>query len=808
MPTTGNSGREMVRLPVVAPPMGLPAPHAAGEPPAAGVKRDYAGLLEYWQMIRRHKLAVCVATFLGMAVGLLVTFPQPRIYPARTTVEIQGLNEEFLNMRNVNPTVTPTSTYYPDFDIQTQVRILQSKSIVRRATKKLDEQKDIAILQPADRLSAWRKALHIAPPAGEALWSEAVGAASGSLKVRSTGTNRIVEISCESTNPQVAANFLNTLTNEYIEENLEARWKTTEHTGEWLTKQLQDLKVKLSRAEDELQTYARASGILITQEKNNVDESRLTDLQKELADAHSDRITKQSKYEMASVAPDAISEILDDATLQESHRSLNDLRRQVAALRVKLAATNPEVQKVQAQITMIEASLQKQRNNVLTRIQNEYESAKRREDLLAKGYATQARRVSDESNKAAHYTLLRREVDSNRALYETMLQKLKEASIASALRASNIRIVDPAEPSGGPSKPDVPRSVTVGLLTGLLIGISFAVLRERADRTLQDPGDVTFYIKLPELGVIPVGDLQTPQSEKRLAASKHAKFLKGPFKTNGNGHGGKGAIVNGNGTGDDTESEPVVVDVQPAGLSRLEMATWHRRSSLVAESFRTTLTSILFSGQHGTRPRVLVLTSASPKEGKTTVTSNLAIAMAEINRKVLLIDADMRRPRLHNVFSVDNSRGLSDLLTESEPLTSANFESAIRETVVPRLYVMPSGDSRHGVSSLLHSARLAEVVQLARAEFDMVVIDTPPMVNISDARILAHYADGLILMVRSGVTTRDAALLAKQRFMDDGINVLGTILNGWNPNTPGYGYYRYYYAGYYHYYGNRENERQ
>jgi capsular exopolysaccharide synthesis family protein len=221
----------------------------------------------------------------------------------------------------------------------------------------------------------------------------------------------------------------------------------------------------------------------------------------------------------------------------------------------------------------------------------------------------------------------------------------------------------------------------------------------------------------------------------------------------------------------------------------------------MAESFRTLLTSILFSGENGDRPRHLVLTSASPKEGKTTVVCNLGIAMAEISHTVLLIDSDMRKPRLHRVFGVENGLGLSDLLLRKAPLDLTEVEAVVRATAIPGLFVLTSGQSRHMASTLVHSDRLPELMRLVRQKFDTVITDTPPMVNISDARVVSRHADAVILVVRSGVTTRDAALLARGRFADDGIPILGTILNWWNPSTPGYGYYRSYYAGYYHYYG-------
>ena len=744
----------------------LPTPGLmpSAEMPGPGLKREYAGILEYWQMIRRHPGLVALATVLGAAIGFLMTLPDPRIYQARVTLEIQGMNDDFLNMKTVNPTVQDNSSSYPDYDIQTQVKILQSRTLIKRVVAKLEKQKHVDNLQPPDRLATWRKTLKIAAPTQDALWGQALGLAAGSIRVRSSGTNRIIEVACDSTNSQVAVDFANTLATEYIEQNLEARWQSTEHTGEWLTKQLQDLKVKLEKAEEELQGYARSTGLVFTDEKNNADESKLADLQKALSDAQTDRMAKQSKYESSlNSSPNETGSMEE----QTAHGSILELQGRLARLKSEFTANYPEVKRIQAQIDGLEAAQKGQKANILAGMRNEYEAAQRREKLLSAAYGTQARLVSQKAEQASHYNMLKRDVDSSRLLYESMMQRLKEASIASALRASNIRVVDPAERSSVPYKPDVRRSITVGFLAGLCIGVVIVVLRERADRTLQDPGDPAFYLNLPELGVVPVGQLLDGSNAKLLPSAITQKALS--------------------------------VDVAD---ERMETVSWHRKSSLLAESFRTTLTSILFAGQNGDRPRVLVFTSASPKEGKTTVVSNLGIALAEINHNVLLIDADMRRPRLHNVFDVPNKIGLSELLLQKTPLESIELEAACSPTSIPGLYVLPSGSSRHSASSLVHSARLPELLKLAREKFDTVVVDTPPMVNISDARVVARYADAVILVLRSASTTRDAALLAKRRFAEDGIPVLGTILNWWNPKTPGYGYYRYYYAGYYHYYGN------
>ena len=739
-----------------------------------GLKRDYAGLLEYWQMVRRHKAAVVVAIFVGGLGGFLVTLSSPRVYQARTSLEIQGLNEEFLNMKSVNPNSDPTASY--GSDIQTQVKILQSRALNDRVRAKVEAEPRPANLQPPDRLGLWRKTLNINPPTEESIWVQALGTAAGSVRVRGSETNRIVELTCDSTHPQLAADFCNTLTKEYIDQNLEARWKSTEYTGEWLTKQLQDLKVKLEKQGEELQNYARATSLVITGDGENradVNETRLSDLQKELSLAQADRFSKQSKSEMAANSPaSALPDVLDDPTLKDTQRALADLEAKLAQLGVSFTPNAPEVKKVQVQIDALQASLANARTNVLTRIRQDFEAAQRREALLTDAYQDQAHLVSGKAEAIAHFNLMKRDVDATRMLYETLQQRLKEASIASALRANNSRVVDNATVPTAPYAPNVTQRAMLGLLFGAVLGVTFSVMKERADRTLQDPGDVSYYLGIPELGVVPVGEMTAVPRPKRLKTTA-AIALKGED-----------------------------ADGPASKRPKLELISWDQKTSLLAESFRTTLTSILFSRKGGERPRVLVLTSASPKEGKTTVVSNLGIALAEINHRVLLIDADMRRPRLHNVFDVGNHHGLSDLLMEKTPLTVEALQEAAVATVVPGLFILPSGGSRRNVSSLLHSERLSELLRIARAAFDTVVIDTPPMVNIADARVMGRLADGLIMVVRSGVTTRDAALLAKARFAEDGITMLGTILNGWNPKTPGYSYYRYYYSGYLHYYGD------
>ncbi len=379
--------------------------------------------------------------------------------------------------------------------------------------------------------------------------------------------------------------------------------------------------------------------------------------------------------------------------------------------------------------------------------------------MLRDDYAAQSRVVADQADKSVHYNLLKREVDSNRQLYEAMLQQVKESTVAAALRASNVRVLDKASVPYLPHFPNYGLNMIIGLLTGILAGVTLVVVRERSSVTLQQPGETQFWLNVPELGVI-----RTVTKDRRVSYFRR----KSP----------NGTLLNGDaalGTG------------RRNGKERVELTTWQRKPSTASESIRAVLASILFSSQEEGPPKALVLTSATPGEGKTVVACNLAIALTEIHRKVLLIDADLRKPRIHTLFELSNERGLSTFLREPAP-TSETLEGLVQPTYIPNLFVLPSGPATPAAASLLHAPHLQELLSNCRKEFDTIIIDTPPVQEMSDARVLGSLADAVILVVRAGQTTRVAAAAAAQRFAEDNTRVLGTILNDWDPRTSLRGY--------------------
>ena len=709
-------------------------------------------VLDYWQMIRRRKVTLLLISFLGGLAALLLTLPQTPVYQAQVSLEVQPLNEDFLNMRDVNPTASGAS-YTPEYDIQTQVRVLQSNSILKGALVRMNL--GSRALPSEVRLPALEKVLgsNAKPVSKE---EPALATAKRNLRVRARPNTRLLEILYDSSDPAYAADFVNALAAETIERNLRTRWETAQHTSEWLTRQMEDLKRKIEKSHEGLQNYAQSAGITFMGEKDNLAEQKLRQFQDELSRAQADRIAKQSRYELAANASiEALPEVLDDVGLKEYQAKLADLHRQLAELSSSFTAAFPKIKRVEAEISAIEAVRDKARTNVVDRIRNEFDAACRRERLLAADYEKQLRLVSSQSAAVSHYNILMGEIDSERQLYGSMVQRVKEAGLASALRASIIHIVDAAEPPKKPYKPNRTLNTALGLLSGVFFGIGYIIMRERADRSIQEPGDTALYLGASELGVIPSTKSDLHGNAKRISQTVSP-----------------GTAL----------SENTLVPNHP------EMEFWNRGPSPLAESFRAILTSILFSSHNGDRPRVIVLSSPNPGEGKTMVVSNLAIALARASMRVLVIDGDLRRPRLHDIFGVENQNGLSDgLMCRGKELPPLS----LRETSIPGLLVLPSGTSED--TNLLYTRRLPELIAQLRREFDMVLIDTPPMLHMPDARLLARYADAVVLVVRSRRTTRDAALIARQRFMEDGTKVLGTILNDWDPwNSSAFGYEKYY----------------
>jgi capsular exopolysaccharide synthesis family protein len=712
------------------------------------------GLIAYWRILKRNSRSILIASLAGLLLGFAVGIPMKPVYRANTALEVLTINEDFLNMKQANPTSTNDNNYDTSEE-ETQARLLKSAALVDRVIAKLDPTATARRAQkPHLAKDDWRAWFHLSPKPDLTPRQRLLISAGKTLKVSPTAHTRVLEVTADSTDPQLAMDFVNTLTQEFIAQNMEARWNSTQRTSEWLRRELDDARDRLRHSEDALQTYARGSGLIFTDDTTNVATEKLQQVQQSLSAASADRIAKQSRFELAQNSPpESLADVLNDASLRETQSKINDLTRQIADLTAVYDPQYSKVRRLQAELDSLQIAFERARTDILARIKTDYQESIRKEKLLSAAYNSQAHEVTGQDEKAIQYNILKRDVDSNRQLYDTMLQQMKQASIATAMRASNVRVVDPAQLPDTSVSPNFKLNSLLGLMGGFVLSICAVVIKERADRTLQQPGDVKQWLELAELGTIP------------SALVEGRKALYGRYMAPSLGE------------------EPIALS------GNVELVTFQKKPTLIAEAFRSALTSVLFVGEVHNRPRVLVFTSANPAEGKTTVASNMAIAAAEIRCKVLVIDADLRRPRMHKVFDVSNDEGLTDLLQgdwSDELLTSY-----IKPTMIPYLHILPAGPSTQAAAHLLHSPSFGTMIAKLRNHYDMIFIDTPPMLQMTDARVAGRNADAVVLVARAGQTTRDAMLAAKERLDEDRIKILGTVLNDWNPKRAPNGYYGY-----------------
>jgi polysaccharide biosynthesis transport protein len=714
------------------------------------------GLLEYWRMASSHKGILIAFAFAGALGGFLIGLPKTPLYRARTSLEVLELNEDFMNMKQTNP-LTTTDYSYDTSESQTQVKVLESDALLKRTIRDLHGDDKASGARVHSPEPAWRELLHMPASDQVSHRQRQLNEAAASRNVRVTPRTRILELTIDSADPKLAADFANTLANEYIEESQDTRSRSSQKTSEWLGTELNNTRLKLEKSEIALQQYAQSSGLIFTDPQTNIADQKLQQIQGELSAATADRITKQSRFELAqSAPPDSLPDVLDNSALRQAAAKLSELRAELANLRATYSVEYNKTKKVEAEIATLQAAFEASRSNILARITNDYQEATRKERLLSSTYDTQARVVVGQSEKAIQYNILKREADSNRQLYDTMLQHLKESTVASALRTSNVRVLDEAEVPTVPFSPNFKVNTILGFVLGLISGTGYVLLRQYGNRRLQGPGDLHFWTGLPELGAIP--RVNVPVTKKRF----------------------------GDGLRDVTVSRGPGFMADWAAADLKGYPQWQRKPNAVAEALRRVLASLLFRGSNDSFPKVLVFTSTSSGEGKSTIVSNVGIALAEIGRKVLIIDGDLRRSSVHVIFGREK-RGLSDLLRDSEEneLAASSF---IQSTAIPRLSLLASGEEELG-TDILYSPKLRKLLAELTNSYDAILIDTPPMLDVTDARLLARLADGVILIARANRTMRDAVIAASRLLGSDRSRIVGCILNDWNgkqSSRPGY----------------------
>jgi polysaccharide biosynthesis transport protein len=719
--------------------------------------------LRSYGRILRKRLPTLLIVFFILFTGILIeTLKQKPVYRAQVLLEIQKENPDIPTLQELYELEAVSDAY-----LRTQYSILASESLARRVIDQLHLE-SLPEFSSSRRWQFWptskkprtTQTFAIGPePEGRdrELSQRVLERFQDHLTVDPVNRSRLVAVRFDSYDADLAARVVNTLAADYVDQSLEARWQATQKATEWLSQQLVGVKAKLEKSEDSLQGYARRNSLVFLETDKgateNVANERLQQLQEQLTKAQAERYEKEALFRLVqSGEPGALPGVFENKLIQDLSERLAELKREHAQLSTTFNPDYPRVKEIQSQINEIEASLQEERQRAADRIANDYSASVRRENLVQQALEEQKKQVARITEKSVQYNILKREVDTNKQLYDGLLQRLKEAGVSASLKASNIRIVDSAEPPAKPVKPRTPLNLAVAVFLGLGLGVCVALFQERLDDTLKGDDDVERLFGLPSLALIPAVPLSngTQHGIHRLLPLEKAPELKG------------------------------------SGTTKSSRWSWHRidqdeslRAPLV-EAFRSLRTSVLLSTPDRP-PSSLLITSSQPAEGKTTVACNLAISLGQLGHRVLLVDADLRFPSLHKLFATNESLGLVSYLTGQE-----DWRAVVRPSGARCLDLLVCGPVPPNPSELLSSQSMQELMRLASAEYGFIILDSSPMLALADSRILAPLVNGVLMVVKSGTTPRERLVHARSGIRSVGGNLLGVVLNNVSMRTNGY----------------------
>jgi polysaccharide biosynthesis transport protein len=720
-------------------------------------------LLDYWHVIMKRRWAVLTCLLVIFSTVAIGTFKEKPVYAGKILVEINPVEPQVLSFQQI-------AQAGQSWDFQsyreTQYKILKSRSLAERVVRDLRLYQYPEFYQSRSYFGLVTKnpkkipspADPNPPDPNSSAYRNSVSNFMALMAVSPIERSNLVEVSFYSRDPARASRVANQLGEDYIDQNLQVKWNEALKASEWLSGRLVELKSKLKSSEDALQAYAAKNSILFIQNAVNAQaqsmaNARLEQLETEYTKAQADRAQKEALYSLVQEGRvQDLPGVLDNRLIQTLEGNLSDLKRQYSELTATVKPGYPKAMALKKQINTLQANLDRQKEALTQNINQEYQAAVGREKNLSAIIAQQEKLVDVVSQKTIQYNILKREVDTNRSLYDGVLQRMKEAQVAAGLNASNIMVVDPALLPKWPAKPRIIFNLALGFILGLGLGIGLAFFQEYLDNTLKTPDEVESLLRLPSLGLIPSIHLN--------GSSKSSEHGLTTLKTGSNGS---------------------------YGLAL-------QKDPMAAEAFRSLRTSILLSANP--IPKVLLVTSALPGEGKTTTTVNLGATLASLGSKVVVVDCDMRRPACHRAAGVKNSPGFVQCLTGRVNLS----EAILPVPGIPNLSMIPCGPVPPNPAEVLSSSLTTELLRRLRAEFEYVLVDSPPILSVADTRILATMTDAVVLVTKAYETPFEVVRRARSLLYGAGARILGVALNDVNIRKESYGgkygYYQQYGYGY------------
>jgi polysaccharide biosynthesis transport protein len=731
-----------------------------GAKPANNLMRDPASgerltLMEVWRVLMKQRVIILVITILSTAVSAWYAFRTSPIYESMGRIEIQPQATANVGIEQI---IGQTQEGQETTELQTEVHILQSDNVLFRTAESLNL---IDRIRGAAAGASKKEAIPSAPGAEMTPMQRRalINLIRGGMDVKVIQGTYLVEIRYRNSDPRLAAAIVNRLVDTYTDEGLRSKFERTMHVSNWLEGQLENLRTKASDAQQQLADYQKAHNIVGTDENSNLTMQTMEQISSSLNDAEADRIIKEAEMrDFNSLSPNLVALVGDDLTLTTLRSQLTDLQTQSAQLSVIYGPKNPKMIDLRARINKVQAHIDAEVELARRQKRDEFESAAGVEQALRKRLDNQKQEAYKLNEGAAQFAILRHQAELTRSLYDTVEMKLQEASVTAGLSAANITVVDRAVVPFIPIAPRKRLSLLFGLLGGLLGGCVLAFLIESIDDRMRTSDEVENVTMLPALAAIP--HLAGVLEKRKRRAMKDGTLT-------------------------------------AATLSH-QLIALHDTKSTGAEAYRNLRSSLLLSSMDNP-PRVIVVTSAYPGEGKTTTAINLAIVFAQRGDRVLLLDADLRRGRLQQLFHhSDRSFGLSTILAGPD----THREVAVPLPELPTLHILPTGPRPPNPAEMLSSIRMEEQLRQWSKDYDRVVIDSAPLLAVSDTQALAVLADTVVLVTRAAKTRRRALIRVRDLLLRINAPIAGVVVNDVdvrleNFYTDSYGMYGYRYGAYY-----------
>ncbi len=749
-------------------------------------------LREYWKVILKRKWTVVSFALVVVTTVIIGTFLKKPIYTAKGTLLIEK-EPNILSFQDMFQFETLNDSYF-----QTQFKLLESRALAGYTIDKL-------VLYEDEQFVGKPKNGGAVQNRSDTQYREMlIDNLLGRLTVNPINLTRLVEVEFKAGDPKFAADVLNGLFDSFIDMNIQRKFLATAQATEFLSGQIGDVSAEIEEKEKKLGEYGAEKNIIALSDRETTIVERLGELNRALTQAQLDRVNKETYYnEIRIASPDYVPQALTNPLIQKLREDYARLTREYLKKSETFKPEYPEMQRLKTELDSAKESLANETQNLIKGAYSDYQAALKRESSLQGVFNRQRQEAIQLNSNAILYNSLKIEVENKKSLLDTLSKRQSETGVSArlkGLRTSSVSIVDKAAVPRYPSSPNMKLNMVIALMVGLFGGLGLAFLSEYLDDSIKNSQDVEKHAALPCLGMVPA--FSQDGQAKLLAKEKKLVRIKSEIKKT---RESKGKAVDGKwlleGTKDDNRADAEVevqaqrqetaADIMPEAET-IELITHFSPKSNISEHYRSIRTTLLLSAADS-KLRCFVVTSPLPQEGKTVTLSNLAVTFAQTGKSVVIVDSDLRKPKQHRLFKIKNMNGLTNYLS-----AQANLKDVLKATQIPNLYLINAGPVPPNPVELLGSEKMARLIDALKADFNYILIDTPPLLPVSDAVALGPRIDGMILVVWGGKTTRDALKQASEKLKLHQVKCAGVILNKINLNEPDY----YYMKHYYRYYGH------